>query len=79
MWTNKSRARSACVKSWAMKPGLYGASVKPHSKTMTVRGTDHIWRFKNMTITIPAFWVGVIATVFSEFVALVIYGITHRH
>lgn len=62
-----------------MKPGLYGASVKPRSKTMTVRGTDHIWRFKNMTITIPAFWVGVIATVFSEFVALVIYGITHRH
>lgn len=46
---------------------------------MTVRGTDHIWRFKNMTITIPAFWVGVIATVFSEFVALIIYGITHRH
>ena len=32
-----------------------------------------------MTITIPAFWVGVIATVFSEFVALIIYGITHRH
>lgn len=33
-----------------------------------------------MTITIPAFWCGVIATVFSEFVVLLIYGFTHsRH
>ena len=31
-----------------------------------------------MTFTIPAFWVGVIATILAEFVAIIIYSIVNR-
>ena len=31
-----------------------------------------------MTITIPEFWVGVIATIIVEFLAIVVYGIVNK-
>lgn len=31
-----------------------------------------------MTFTIPAIWVGVIATLLAEFIAIIIYGIVNK-